>query len=118
MSAAATHEIDALIDALDADWSDPSAASDEEIEALLARRQETLDRLQSLDASGLGADDKARLHGRMTALHTRDQALFAELQQRMQSVGNQLGNAAQGRAAVRGYRAPEDDQAKLFIRPA
>lgn len=118
MSVTSTRDFDVLIDALEAAWIDPVAASDEEVESLLARRQEILGQIQSLDATSLSDGDKTHLHERMIQLHGRDQGLIAALHERMQNVGNQLGNAAQGRAAVRGYRAPEDAEAKLFIRPA
>lgn len=113
-----SQEITLLMNTLEAEWLDPSSATEEEIEALLARRQEILGRLQSVDASTLSEGDKAGLRTRLQQVHARDQELVTALQSRMSLISNQLGNAVQGRAAVRGYRGPEDDEAKLFIRPA
>lgn len=106
-----------LLDALDADRLDPETTTEEEVEALLGRRAEILARLQSLDASTLSPDTRARYQTRMEAVHARDQELVAELQLRMAAIAQHLGNAAQGRAAVRGYRVPDDDEARILIRP-
>lgn len=106
-----------LLDALDADWLDPESTTEEEVEALLGRRADILARLQSLDGSRLSSDTRARYQTRMEGIHTRDQALIAQLQQRMAAITQHLGNAAQGRAAVRGYRAPDDDEARILLRP-
>jgi uncharacterized protein (DUF885 family) len=106
-----------LLATLEADWLEPESTTEEEVEALLGRRAEILARLQSLDASTLSSDTRARYQTRMEAIHTRDQALVAQLQLRMAAISQHLGNAAQGRAAVRGYRAPDDDEARILIRP-
>jgi len=106
-----------LLATLEADWLDAATTTEEEVEALLGRRADILARLQSLDASTLSSDTRARYQTRMEGIHARDQALVAELQLRMDAITQHLGNAAQGRAAVRGYRAPDDDEAKILIRP-
>lgn len=107
-----------FVDALEAEWVDPNTATDEELEALLERRQEILSQFQSLDATVLDQDTQQRLRARMNGLQERDQQLTEALRMRLELITNQLGNAAQGRAAVRGYRSPDDDEAKILIRPA
>lgn len=106
-----------LLATLEADWLDPETTTEEEVEALLGRRAEVLAQLQSLDASALSSDTRTGYQTRMAAIHTRDQALVANLQQRMAAITQHLGNAAQGRAAVRGYRATDADDAKILNRP-
>lgn len=111
-------EVSQLMSMLESEWLDPDSATEEEIEALMARRQEILSRLQSVDGTTLSETEKTDLRARLQGVQRRDQELIAALHARMELIANQLGNAVQGRAAVRGYRAPEDDEAKLFIRPA
>jgi hypothetical protein len=107
-----------LLERLEAEWIDPLTAAEDDIEGLLGRRQEILVQLQSLDTPELGTEVRAQLAERMRAIVTRDMALVASLQERMEIIDEQLGKAVQGRAAVRGYRAPEDGEAKILIRPA
>ena len=114
----ANADVGQLLSALEAEWLDPLSATEEEIEAWLGRRQEILNQLQSVDATSWEAATKETVQQRFDAVQTRDQSLIAQLQERMQLIADQLGNAVQGRAAVRGYRAPEDPEAKIFNRPA
>lgn len=107
-----------LLDRLQAEWIEPLTAGEDDIEALLGRRQEILAELQSLDAQLTDPSVRATVSQRLQSIAARDHELVTALQERMHLVSEQLATAAQGRAAVRGYRAPEDADPKLFIRPA
>ena len=118
MSAVLDPAIEQLLSTLESTWLDPLTATNEDIDAWLGRRQEILSQLQTVDGTRLDAASREAFKTRMGNVITRDQDLMRALRARMQIVAEQLGKATRGRAAVRGYRAAEAQDAKILIRPA
>jgi hypothetical protein len=105
----------ALLDALEACWCDPSIAAPEDVLRLMDERQKLLDDLQALDVTRVDEPARAGLRARLQTIVERDRAFAAATERWREELRQQATRIRDGRVAAAGYaRAPESETMRLL----
>ena len=84
----------------------------------IRKRQKAVDRLQALDGTELSEGEKSAIRLRLDEEQKRGEAVIASVRESQKALRSQVVKAAQGRAALRGYRTAPEAEPKTQGRTA
>lgn len=82
----------------------PSDTDPESLASWLVDRQQTVKRLQAIDASGWEESERQRFRRAIDQVLKEDEVLVQDLRKQQRALQEQLSSSLKNKAALRGYR--------------